>query len=236
MEKYFSIDRVEKEAPFVNLAITTKEIDSKSIDDLSNAFTNGEFTLSNLTSNIQIHSDIVNIVGEENINSRRDGDALVTNLKNVPLLIFTADCTPIAFIDKNKKAIGLAHAGWRGTYAEIANKTIKAMHDNYNSNPEDILCIIGPTIGECCYEVSKDLYEKFDLKFGITSNTLGNRKGENYYLNLEEINNFSLKSADIKEENIIKMNICTNCNEDKFHSYRAHNKTNKRIGTLIELI
>ena len=87
----------------------------------------GNFNINNLTSNIQIHSDIVNKIDENNIGQKKDGDALITNITNVPLLIFTADCVPIAIIDKKHKAIGLSHAGWRGTYDLIAKKTIDEM-------------------------------------------------------------------------------------------------------------
>lgn len=235
MEKYFAVNRVIQEAPFVKLAVTTKEVDAKSIDDLSGAFTDNEFNLNNLTSNNQIHSNIVHIVDEENIKNRRDGDALVTNIKNVPLLIFTADCTPVAFVDKINRAVGVAHAGWRGTFDEISKKTVDTMVKEYNSNPEDILCVIGPTIGECCYEVSEDLYERFDKKFNITSNKLGHKTKEKFFLNLEKINAYSLELAGVKKMNIIKLSTCTNCKQDIFHSYRAHNQTSKRIGTIIEI-
>lgn len=115
MKKYIEINEIKEKVPFVNLAITTKEVDSKNINDLKDAF-GDYFTLSNLTSNIQIHSDIVNVVDESTVASKIEGDALVTNLKNVPLLIFTADCVPVAIVDKKNKVIGVAHAGWRGTY------------------------------------------------------------------------------------------------------------------------
>lgn len=236
MEKYIEIEKIKKDIPFVNFAITTKEVDAKNIDDLKDAFKNNEFTLSNLTSNSQIHSDIVHIVEESDINERREGDALITNLKNVPLLVFTADCVPVAIIDKKLKAIGVAHAGWRGTYAEIAKKTVSEMQKKYGSSVEDLVCIIGPSIGECCYEVSKDLYDKFKDKFVSTNDDLYKIKNDKYYLNLQNINKYSLESIYIKPENIIKLDICTNCNCDKFYSYRGHNKTPHRIGTILEII
>lgn len=236
MKNYIEIERLKKEVPFVNFAITTKNIDSKSIDDLNKTFINNEFTLKNLTSNIQVHSDIVNTVDYLNIGNKDEGDALVTNIKNVPLLIFTADCVPVAIIDKNKKVIGLAHAGWKGTYAEIAKKTIEKMKELYKSNPEDLICIIGPSIGECCYEVSEELYNKFKDKFESDIDTLYEIKEDKYYLNLQNINRYSLKSIGVKDENIIDVGICTNCNSDKFYSYRAHDKTTCRIGTILEII
>ena len=111
MENYINVKKVKEELDFVNLAITTKNIDSKNKEDLLNTFNNDEFNLENLTSNIQIHSEIVNLIDESNIGSKNEGDALITNVKEVPLLVFTADCVPIAIIDKKNKAIGVVHAG-----------------------------------------------------------------------------------------------------------------------------
>ena len=229
MNKYIEIEEIKEKLPFIKLAITKKEIDSKSKDDLEEVFSD-YFRLSNLTSNIQIHSDIVNVVDETNIATKRDGDALVTNLKNVPLLIFTADCVPVAMIDKKNKVIALAHAGWRGTYEEISKKSIEKMMSLYNSNPEDIACVIGPSIGDCCYEVSEDLYNKFKDRFKSSSNTICSIRDDKYYLNLWNTNIHSLESIGVKKENIINLSICTNCNSDKFH-----NQTAKRIGMLLEI-
>ena len=234
MNKYIEIEEIKEKLPFVKLAITKKEIDSKSKDDLEEVFSD-YFILSNLTSNIQIHSDIVNVVDESNVATKRDGDALVTNLKNVPLLIFTADCVPVAMIDKKNKVIALAHAGWRGTYEEISRKSIEKMISLYNSNPEDIVCVIGPSIGDCCYEVSEDLYNKFKDRFESSSNTICSIRDDKYYLNLWNTNIHSLESIGVNKDNIINLSMCTNCNSDKFHSYRAHNQTSKRIGMLLEI-
>jgi len=165
MTNFINVKQIKENIGFVNLAITLKNIDAKSKEDMLKVCEQGNFTIENLTSNVQVHSDIVNIVDENNIGQKKDGDALVTNVKNVPLLIFTADCVPIAIMDKKNKAIGLAHAGWRGTYEKIAQKTIESMISNYNTNVEDIVCVIGPSIGPCCYEVSKELIEKFNTIF-----------------------------------------------------------------------
>lgn len=235
MKKYIEIEKIKKEIPFVNFAITTKEVDAKNIDDLKGTFLNDEFTLSNLTSNTQIHSDIVHTVEKSDINKRREGDALITNLKNVPLLVFTADCVPVVIIDKKLKVISVVHAGWKGTYSEIVKNTVDKMKKNYNSSVEDLVCVIGPCIGECCYEVSEDLYNKFKDKFSCANNDLYKIKNDKYYLNLQNINKYSLESLNIKSENIIMLDICTNCNCDKFHSYRAHDKTPYRIGTILEI-
>ena len=235
MENYIKVDRIEKELDFVNLVITTTNIDAKNENDLFKTFSKDEFNLINLTRNSQIHSSIVNKIDEKNIGQRIDGDALISNVKEVPLLILTADCVPVVIIDPKNKAVGVAHAGWRGTYDKICKNTIDEMIKNYKSNPEDLICVIGPSIGPCCYEVSKDLVEKFNTNLANHAGEFDIIKDDKYFLDLWKINELTLKDCNVKDENIINLQICTNCNNDKFYSYRKHNKTPKRIGTMIQI-
>ena len=219
---------------FVDIAITTTNIDAKNLDDVNNAFKD-VFTLKNLSKNKQIHSNIVNKVDKDNIGQIIDGDAIITNEKNVPLLILTADCVPVVLVDKLNKAVGLVHAGWRGTYGKICSETLQSMKENYNTNTEDVVAIIGPSIGKCCYEVSYDLVEKFSALLPNADEKIYEIRDEKYYLDLWEINTQILKEFGVLKSNIINMNICTSCNCDRFFSYRKHDKTTKRIGTFIEI-
>ena len=219
---------------FVDIAITTTNIDAKNLDDVNNAFRD-VFTLKNLSKNKQIHSNIVNKVDKDNIGQIIDGDAIITNEKNVPLLILTADCVPVVLVDKVNKAVGLVHAGWRGTYGKICSETLQSMKENYNTNPEDVVAIIGPSIGKCCYEVSYDLVEKFSALLPNADEKIYEIRDEKYYLDLWEINTQILKEFGVLKSNIINMNICTSCNCNRFFSYRKHDKTPKRIGTFIEI-
>ena len=211
-----------------------KELDAKNLDDVNNAFKD-VFTLKNLSKNKQIHSNIVNKVDKDNIGQIIDGDAIITNEKNVPLLILTADCVPVVLVDKVNKAVGLVHAGWRGTYGKICSETLQSMKENYNTNTEDVVAIIGPSIGKCCYEVSYDLVEKFSALLPNADEKIYEIRDEKYYLDLWEINTQILKEFGVLKSNIINMNICTSCNCDRFFSYRKHDKTPKRIGTFIEI-
>ena len=219
---------------FVDIAITTTNIDAKNLDDVNNAFKD-VFTLKYLSKNKQIHSNIVNKVDKDNIGQIIDGDAIITNEKNVPLLILTADCVPVVLVDKVNKAVGLVHAGWRGTYGKICSETLQSMKENYNTNTEDVVAIIGPSIGKCCYEVSYDLVEKFSALLPNADEKIYEIRDEKYYLNLWEVNTQILKEFGVLKSNIINMNICTSCNCDRFFSYRKHEKTPKRIGTFIEI-
>ncbi len=235
MEKFIRANEIDKNLDFVNLAVTLKNVDAKSKDDMLTVCKEGNFNFKNLTSNVQIHSDIVNVVEKFDIGLKKDGDALITNLTNTPLLIFTADCVPIALIDKKNKAIGLIHAGWRGTYSKIVKNTIDKMIEQYNTNPEDIVSVIGPSIGRCCYEVSEELIEKFNTILTNKDEKFYIIKEGKYHLDLWNVNEQILKECKVKKENIINLSICTSCESDRFHSYRKHDKTNERIGMILEI-
>lgn len=229
---YLTINK--KELEFVKIAITKNNMDAKNLDDIQNTFKN-IFNLKNLTKNKQIHSNIVNVIDKNNIGSIIDGDALITNEKNVPLLILTADCVPIILVDTVNKAIGVVHAGWRGTYGKICQETIKKMQQNYNTESKDIIAIIGPSIGSCCYEVSYDLIDKFKKILQNTNEEIYKIKDKKYYLDLWKINTQMLEEFGVLESNILNMDICTSCKCETFYSYRKHDKTQKRIGTFIEI-
>jgi YfiH family protein len=235
VKDYININYIDEISDSFNLAVTYKSLDAKLKEDMKKVCDGCGFTFENMTSNIQIHSDIVNVVDESSICDKEEGDALVTNLKNVPLLIFTADCVPISIIDDVNKAIGLVHAGWRGTYEQISMKTIEKMQELYNSKPEDLVCIIGPSIGPCCYEVSKDLIDKFVDRFEKTTDNIYESHDESVFLNLWSVNKSILKNSGVKEENIHDMNLCTSCRSDEFYSYRKDDKTLGRIGTILEI-
>ena len=92
---------------------------------------------------------------------RTEADGLITNLPKIVLTTYHADCVPLFFLDRLNKAIGMAHAGWRGTFENMAGKMVENMKAIYNSDARDILVGIGPAIGKCCYEVGRDVKDKF---------------------------------------------------------------------------
>lgn len=237
MQDIIRVNEIESKYKFVKVGVTTSSLNMRKIEDRVKLCLELGFYSENLTNNSQVHSDIVNVVKEEDVGAIKEGDALVTNLKNVPLITYVADCVPIAFLDPINKAIGVAHAGWRGTFAKIGIKTIETMSNNYGTKVEDVICFIGPSIGKYCYNVGHDLALKFKNEFDDIMPDIEIFEDVNgeYFLNLWAINEYSLKSVGVKGENIINYEYCTNCNKDKFHSYRAHNQTDKRIGLIIGL-
>jgi len=177
----------------------------------------------------QVHGD--NIVHVTN-NHRGNGllspqcfdgvDGFITNERHVALVTFYADCVPIFLYDPILQAIGLCHAGWKGTVKKIGTKTIKAMQDTFGSKIEDILVGIGPSIGPCCYEVSEDVKEQFDLSFNddIIASVIQPHNTK-YLLDLWKANTMSLIEAGVLAKHIEISNVCTQCHSSTFFSHRV---------------
>lgn len=149
-------------------------------------------------------------------------DALVTNEPDVTLVTHYADCTPLYFADPEKKVIALAHAGWKGTVNKIGEAVVDVMQENYGCDPTDIIAVVGPAIGSCCYEVDTPVYEKFacltELKPAYFTKSLGHGK---YLVDLKETNRRMLLEAGLLSINISISDVCTKCNSGLLYSHRA---------------
>ncbi|MGX7112108.1 peptidoglycan editing factor PgeF [Gemella cuniculi] len=218
----------------IKVLFTKRNLDAKNSEDIANICQEYNLNFKNLVFNTQVHgSDVRIIKSSEDI--RKNGfeaDGLVTHLTEVPLLIFTADCVPLVFYDKVTKTVALAHAGWRGTFSNIAGEIIGIMMKKYKCEEKNIKVILGPSISCENYEVSYELIQKFsDLRI----KEYYKQKAEKYFLNLWAINKELLLRSGILEKNIKISNFCTVRDNDKFFSYRLDNQTKKRIGTLIQI-
>lgn len=147
-------------------------------------------------------------------------DGVVTNEEGITLATLHADCVPIYFLDPVKRAIGLCHAGWRGTVNSIASNTALKMINEYNCNVKDIIVGIGPSIGNCCFEVDKPVRDEFYEKLSFSSKYIQEANNEKYHIDMWSINKDILINIGILPENIEVTDICTKCNSDIFHSHR----------------
>lgn len=218
----------------IKIAFTNRNVDAKSSEDMKRFSDKYGFNHDNIVYNTQVHGADVRIVESRNdfTENGKEADGLITNLRNTPLLVFTADCVPVVFYDKKQGVVALAHAGWRGTYGNIAGEMVNIMTNKYRCKVEDIKTIIGPSISVDNYEVSYDLIEKFAAL--EVPNYYKEVDGK-YYLDLWKLNKELLKKCDILEDNIKIIDFCTVRDNDKFFSYRLDNATSKRIGTIIQL-
>ncbi len=149
-------------------------------------------------------------------------DGLVTNVKGLVLFTSHADCTPLYFVDPVHEAIGLAHSGWKGTVKGIGRATLEKMQSEYGTRAEDLICAIGPSICQDCYEISEDVAQQFREAFaGEEEEILIDKKNGHYQLDLWRANALLLEHAGVKKEHIAVTDLCTCCNPKKLFSHRA---------------
>lgn len=166
----------------------------------------------------QVHGDKVAAVSEGTGALPVAGaDALVTNTPDLLLMLLFADCVPVYLVDPVRKAIGLAHAGWRGASANIAGKTVRTMTEEFGSAPSSCFAAIGPCIGGDSYEVGAEVADLFrSLPGARASNVVTPRSeiGGTYNLNLRAVVFGQLLSAGLPAGSIAV------CDEDTFRSKR----------------
>ncbi|MDO4284600.1 MAG: peptidoglycan editing factor PgeF [Eubacteriales bacterium] len=191
-----------------------------------------------VTISYQTHTSTVRVVTEEDRGKGltrerdyRDVDGLVTNVPGIVLTTLHADCTPLYFVDPVRRAIGLAHSGWRGTVGRIGRETVRAMQETYGSDPADLVAVIGPSICGCCYEVGAEVAEAFFDEFGKESCLEAGilREGglarqiapDKYRLDLWAANALLLQQAGITGEHLHISRLCTCENSALLFSHRA---------------
>ncbi|MBE6040463.1 MAG: peptidoglycan editing factor PgeF [Clostridiales bacterium] len=198
----------------------------------------------------QKHTGFVHVVREEDLGTvypdekplhRQYVDGLVTDIPDVLLTVFGGDCPPVYLADPVHKAIGLVHAGWKGTLARIPEVAIAQMRVRFGSDPADMYAAVGPGICRECYEMGDEVYEIFEDKWGhdAAERILGSypapqeERGWKYHLDLREANRMTLLRAGIPEDRIAISNVCTMCNADTFYSYRAGRMENEQVAMLV---
>lgn len=155
-------------------------------------------------------------------------DALFTKQKKLCIAVSTADCVPIFFYDPQKSVISIAHAGWRGTCARIAENTIRSMQKCFNTDPEDLKVVLGPSISPDVYEVGRDLIDEFE-KSKFDTREIFKIRDNKYYLNLWLANRFVLEQAGVPQSNIEISGICTYSESEKYFSARRMGLKSGRI-------
>jgi len=168
----------------------------------------------------QVHGKNVRVVTRANIAEKPDGDGMVTAEKEVLLAVASADCVPILMVDAACEIVGAIHAGWRGVIAGIAEEGVRAM-DSLGAKPCDLRAALGPSIGQCCFEVDEELAHRFAREVaGSEQHSRPGRLGKSH-LDLRAIVTDQLIRAGLPRESIINVGPCTKCANDRFFSRRA---------------
>jgi YfiH family protein len=200
------------------------------------------FDLFNVAWVEQVHGDEVVVLTAANLPARGESlgraDALITEQKGIPLLIQVADCLPVLFYDPTHQAIGVAHAGWRGTVSHIAVKTLLAMGEHFGSKPEDVRVLLGPCIGACCYEVGVNVREEFTKVFPWGTEVFEPYQKGQWKLDLAGANSRQLLEMGVKQEHLVVSGLCTVGHSEFFYSHRAEagpGHSTGRFGVLLML-
>lgn len=187
------------------------------------------FAMSDLVISRQTHGTRVEVVSAEHrgrgLFPAFDGfpatDAMVTNDPTVALGTIVADCVPILLYDRRQHAIGLAHAGWRGTIAGIAAEAVRTMTVAFGTDPADIVAGIGPSIGPCCYEVGDEVIAAWRGAQTTDQDRAIVKAGARYHFDLWAANWLVLRQAGVPGRQIEYSAQCVRCEHDRFFSYRA---------------
>ena len=200
----------------------------------------------------QIHSDIVHTI-DDPPNHPLAGDGMITDKPGMLLGILTADCIPVILADAKRRAIGVFHAGWRGTLKRIVQKGVGEMHRHFGSEAQDIRAAIGPGIHSCCYQVGPEVRDRFQSQFVYAAELFRETKSsdvvrEKYpllfltsrapghselptgiFLDLIEANRRQLLEVGVPAKRISSSPLCTSCRTDILFSHRAEHGITGRM-------
>lgn len=248
--------------PYIRHMFTTREggVSKDIYESLNLSFTRGDdetavlenyrrvaqalgTSIDHIVTSDQTHTTNVRPVGKEDLGKGitrprdyKDVDGMITDQPGVLLATFYADCVPLYFVDPVHKAIGLSHSGWRGTVGRMGQATVEAMEKSFGSQPKDLLCAIGPSICQDCYEVSRDVAEAFIFAFPthekeiLQAGALGK-----YQLDLWKANEIVLTEAGVLKEHIDLAGLCTCCNSSLLFSHRASKGKRGNLGAFLML-
>lgn len=200
----------------------------------------------------QIHSDLIHAVDAVS-ESPLVGDGVITNIAGLVLAVQTADCLPVILVDPKRKAVGVFHAGWRGTLRRIVEKGVGEMRHSFGSDPKHLLAAIGPGIRQCCFEVGPEVRVQFEAQFAYADRLFREIKEldpvrEKYpmlfltarapghselpvqlFLDLAEANRLQLLDAGLTGKNVEVSPLCTACHTDLLFSYRKEKGVTGRM-------
>lgn len=186
-----------------------------------------------LASSVQVHGDTVQMVDQDVLKLSRSGeglirakagDALVTSLEDVGLMIKIADCQAVFIVDPERRIIANIHCGWRGTVQNLAGKVVALLRDRFGSRPENLLATVSPSLGPCCAEFrnfKEELPREF-LDFQVSPT----------YFDFWEITRSQLIGAGLKGAHVEIAGQCTVCNKHNFFSYRGEKVTGRMAAVI----
>jgi len=226
----------------LNLSLNVGDINEVVLDNRSRFFYPFNINYKKAVCVEQVHEDKIAVIskadsgkGALSFNHCILGkDSMITNIPNIPLLMFYADCVPVMLLDPVKKAIGLVHAGRKGTFLNISTKTLLKMKEVYGTNPADCLAAIFPAIGPCCYQFKNpEVIKNWLANKYIKQKIVQIGKNHSVKIDLKKANLLQLKETGIQRKNIF-MNV--NCTEDHSEIYFSHHRDHGKTGRMAALL
>jgi len=200
--------------------------DGRKIDVISNFFQKSNFFFKKIVVLEQIHSANINFFISKTdslFEKITNADGVITKDKETVLVIRSADCLSLIFVEKEEGIIGISHQGWRGTIKRMAQKMVDKMIE-IGAKKQKIFVVFGPAIGICCYNIDEDRYFQFREEFSGYSDKIFSYRGGQIFLNLSLLNYLQLKDKGLEEKNIDFFQSCTQCDEKRFFSFRRQKK------------
>ena len=183
----------------------------------------------------QVHGDRILCAEEPRGNDvpHPKADGILTEKQGVTLFMRFADCVPILLVDPLTPAIGIVHAGWKGTYLHIAQRAVEKMTACFGSKPGTLYAGIGPSICRECYQVGREVLDAFSTHFGDDRERYIDYHHGKHYLDLWLANRDILYKAGVKH--IENAGLCTACHLDDWYSHRAENGKTGRFAVLMRI-
>lgn len=183
----------------------------------------------------QVHGENIVTVDDLNVREVRTvhADAMITAVPGIAIGIETADCVPVLLFDPMKPAVAAVHAGWRSTAKKIVQKAIHRMHEEFGSEPAQLIAAIGPAIGPECYEVDEPVMGPVREAFSFWKDVSTPRGNDRWGLDLVRANTIELMQVGLQEKNIHSLGMCTSCRKDLFYSFRAEGTTGRMLSVIM---
>ena len=200
--------------------------DGRNIDTSINFFRENIPNFKTIVIPEQIHSVNVTTFSAnliDNVERVSETDGVITKDHNSVLTVITADCSPIMFVDKKNGIVGISHQGWRGSVKRLGQRMIKKIIE-VGGKKENIMVAIGPSIGQCCYDIDDERYYEFLEEFEVFADKIFHRHKGKLHLNLALLNYLQLKEIGLPAKNIDHFPFCTCCDKKRFFSFRRDKK------------
>jgi YfiH family protein len=180
-----------------------------------------------------VHGDTIVEVKDKQLKEAGEADGMITGENDIYLGVLTADCVPLLIIAPKQRLAAAVHAGWRGTLAGIAEKTVRLFKDQNNIAAADLEVALGPSIGVCCFEVKDDVAAPLMKKWGkLTTPSIAVKDGKSF-VNLRRLNRDILRAAGVPGKQLHEIGPCTSCAHDEFYSYRGQGgETGRQISVV----